>query len=39
MTFVSKHYPKIVRDQCSYETSLEWKGERPAEGGVLWVVG
>jgi hypothetical protein len=32
-------YPEIIREQCSYEAWLEWKGERPAEERVLWVVG
>jgi hypothetical protein len=39
MNFVSKLYPDIIRDQCSYEAWLEWKAERPAEERVLWVVG
>jgi hypothetical protein len=39
VTFVCKLYPEIIREQCSYEAWLEWKGERPAEERVLWVVG
>jgi hypothetical protein len=39
MNFVSKLYPDIICDQRSYEAWLEWKGERPAEERVLWLVG